>query len=42
MSEARGKLGEAKRSRHARNDDLARKLWALSEEKTGVTFDLTA
>jgi NAD(P)-dependent dehydrogenase (short-subunit alcohol dehydrogenase family) len=42
LSEARGRLGEAKRSRHARNDDLARKLWALSEEKTGVTFDLTA
>jgi NAD(P)-dependent dehydrogenase (short-subunit alcohol dehydrogenase family) len=38
--ENRGPVGPAKLSRHARNDDLARKLWALSEEKTGVTFDL--
>jgi NAD(P)-dependent dehydrogenase (short-subunit alcohol dehydrogenase family) len=42
LMESRGKLGEAKTSRHARNDDLARKLWELSEEKTGVRFDFTA
>jgi NAD(P)-dependent dehydrogenase (short-subunit alcohol dehydrogenase family) len=42
VAEARGKLGEAKLSRHARNDDLARRLWTISEQKTGVTFDLTA
>ncbi len=42
LMESRGKLGEAKLSRHARNDDLARKLWELSEEKTGVRFDFTA
>ena len=41
LSESRGRLGEANLSRHARNDDLARKLWDLSEAKTGVTFDLT-
>jgi NAD(P)-dependent dehydrogenase (short-subunit alcohol dehydrogenase family) len=41
LMESRGRLGEAKLSRHARNDDLARKLWDLSEAKTGVTFDLT-
>ena len=39
--ESRGRLGEAKLSRHARNDELARQLWDLSEAKTGVTFDLT-
>ena len=42
IGEARGKLGAAKLSRHARNDDLAAKLWTLSEEKTGVTYDLTS
>jgi NAD(P)-dependent dehydrogenase (short-subunit alcohol dehydrogenase family) len=42
LMESRGKLGEAKLSRHARNDDLARKLWELSEEKTGVRFDFNA
>ena len=41
LMESRGRLGAAKPSRHARNEDLARKLWDLSEEKTGVTFDLT-
>ncbi len=40
MAEARGRLGDAKLSRHARNDDLARQLWSISEERTGVTFDL--
>jgi NAD(P)-dependent dehydrogenase (short-subunit alcohol dehydrogenase family) len=42
LGESRGKLGEAKMSRHARNDDLASKLWELSEEKTGVRFDFSA
>jgi NAD(P)-dependent dehydrogenase (short-subunit alcohol dehydrogenase family) len=41
LMESRGRLGEAKLSRHARNEDLARQLWDLSEAKTGVTFDLT-
>jgi NAD(P)-dependent dehydrogenase (short-subunit alcohol dehydrogenase family) len=41
LMESRGRLGDAKSSRHARNEDLARKLWDLSEAKTGVTFDLT-
>jgi NAD(P)-dependent dehydrogenase (short-subunit alcohol dehydrogenase family) len=42
LMESRGRLGQAKLSRHARNEDLARKLWDLSEAKTGVTFDFTA
>ncbi len=41
LMESRGRLGEAKLSRHARNDELARKLWDISEAKTGVSFDLT-
>ena len=41
LMESRGRLGEARLSRHARNDALARQLWDLSEAKTGVTFDLT-
>ncbi len=39
LAESRGRLGTAKLSRHARDEDLARRLWTLSEEKTGVTFD---
>lgn len=39
FSEIRGRLGNAKLSRHARNDDLARRLWELSLAKTGVAFD---
>jgi NAD(P)-dependent dehydrogenase (short-subunit alcohol dehydrogenase family) len=39
LLESRGRLGQAKQSRHARNEDLARRLWELSEDKTGVTFD---
>lgn len=42
LMESRGRLGEAKLSRHARNDDLAAKLWELSEDKTGVRFDFSA
>jgi NAD(P)-dependent dehydrogenase (short-subunit alcohol dehydrogenase family) len=41
LMESRGRLGEAKVSRHARNADLARQLWDVSEAKTGVTFDLS-
>lgn len=40
LRESRGPIGPAKRSRHARDEDLARKLWELSEEKTGVSFAL--
>lgn len=38
--ESRGPIGPAKLNRHARDEDLAAKLWALSEEKTGLTFAL--
>ena len=41
LRESRGRLGPAKLSRHARNDDLARALWTVSEKATGVVFDLT-
>ena len=40
LMESRGRLGHANQSRHARNTDLGRKLWELSEEKTGVSFEL--
>ena len=40
LAEARGRLGDAKLSEHARNDDLARQLWSISEDRTGVSFDL--
>jgi NAD(P)-dependent dehydrogenase (short-subunit alcohol dehydrogenase family) len=42
LMESRGRLGEAKLSRHARNADLARRLWDVSEATTGVTFDLSS
>ena len=42
MMEARGKLGEANLSTYARDEDLARKLWELSEGWTGVSFDLSS
>jgi NAD(P)-dependent dehydrogenase (short-subunit alcohol dehydrogenase family) len=38
--ETRGPIGEAKLNRHARDEDLAARLWALSEEKTGLAFAL--
>jgi NAD(P)-dependent dehydrogenase (short-subunit alcohol dehydrogenase family) len=41
LMESRGRLGEAKLSRHARNDDLAAKLWERSEDRTGVRFDFS-
>ena len=39
LREARGKLGHAKLSKHARNDDLASRLWTVSEQATGVSYD---
>jgi len=41
LMESRGRLGEANLSRYARDEDLARRLWDLSEAKTGVSFDLS-
>ena len=38
LRESRGPVGPAKLSRLARDEDLARKLWDLSEELTGVSF----
>ena len=38
--EVRGTVGPAKLSRFATDEDLARHLWAISEELTGVTFGL--
>ena len=41
LMESRGRWARRTCSRHARNDELARQLWDLSEAKTGVTFDLS-
>ncbi|GAB4007354.1 oxidoreductase [Nocardioides ultimimeridianus] len=38
--QTRGRIGEARRSRFARDEELAGKLWTLSEEKTGVSLAL--
>jgi hypothetical protein len=38
--EVRGKVGPAKMSRLATDEDLARRLWTVSEELTGVTIEL--
>jgi NAD(P)-dependent dehydrogenase (short-subunit alcohol dehydrogenase family) len=38
--ESRGPIGPARLNKHAKDDDLAARLWALSEERTGVTFEL--
>ena len=40
LGESRGRLGEARRSRQAQDESLARKLWERSEELTGVTIPL--
>ncbi|RJS45834.1 SDR family NAD(P)-dependent oxidoreductase [Nocardioides cavernaquae] len=40
MRESRGPIGPARPSRQARDEQLAADLWALSEEKTGVSFAL--
>jgi NAD(P)-dependent dehydrogenase (short-subunit alcohol dehydrogenase family) len=39
LMEGRGRLGHAKLSQHARNDDLAARLWTISEQQTGVSYD---
>jgi NAD(P)-dependent dehydrogenase (short-subunit alcohol dehydrogenase family) len=38
--EIRGKVGPAKLSRHATDEDLALRLWTISEDLTGVTLTL--
>lgn len=38
--EVRGPVGEAKQSRHAKDESLAARLWSVSEELTGVPFDV--
>ncbi|WP_310961694.1 oxidoreductase [Nocardioides terrisoli] len=38
--EWRGPVGPARLSRHARDEDLARALWELSEQKTGLALAL--
>jgi hypothetical protein len=38
--ESRGRLGEAKQSRWARDESLARRLWDVSAELTGVRPEL--
>ena len=40
FGEWRGPIGPARLSRYAADEELGRKLWTLSEEKTGVTFTL--
>ena len=40
MRESRGPVGPAKLSRFAQDEDLGRKLWDVSEKKTGIAFDL--
>jgi NAD(P)-dependent dehydrogenase (short-subunit alcohol dehydrogenase family) len=40
MRETRGRVGAAKLSRWARDEDLARRLWEVSEQKTGLTLTL--
>ncbi|MBO1756605.1 oxidoreductase [Allobranchiibius sp. CTAmp26] len=38
--EVRGPVGEAKQSRFARDEGLAARLWSVSEELTGIPFDV--
>ena len=40
MFELRGPVGECKLAAHARDDEAAAKLWALSEELTGHSWTL--
>lgn len=40
LRETRGPVGAATLSRYGRDEDLGRKLWEISEKKTGITFDL--
>ncbi|MEO6470644.1 MAG: oxidoreductase [Aeromicrobium sp.] len=39
LRETRGPVGKAKLSRFARDEDLGRKLWDISEQTTGVNFN---
>lgn len=39
IRETRGPIGPAKASEHARNEQLARDLWTLSEDATGMRFE---
>lgn len=39
--EMRGPVGEAKQSRYAKDAELAARLWSISEEMTGIPFDLS-
>jgi len=40
VRESRGPIGPARLSKYAQDEQLGKDLWALSEEKTGVTFGL--
>ncbi len=40
LGESRGPIGPAKLSRHAQNTELGAQLWAVSEERTGISFAL--
>jgi hypothetical protein len=40
LRESRGRPGPARTSRLARDETLAAKLWSVSEDLTGVRFDL--
>jgi len=42
VREQRGPVGPARRQRLARDPELAKRLWALSEEKTGVSYRWSA
>lgn len=42
LREIRGKVGPARLSRHARDGDLGRRLWELSEEQTALALDVRA
>jgi hypothetical protein len=39
MGEWRGPVGPARLSSFAQDDDLAAKLWDISNEQAGVSFD---
>jgi len=42
LGESRGPIGPAKLNKHAENAELATELWKVSEERTGVSYDLSA
>lgn len=42
LRESRGPIGPARLSRLAQDDTLARKLWTVSEERTGITYAFDA